>query len=176
MATNFFEGYEAFIEERRRRREEEQRRQEAEQQKLDEQARRAKIRKRLESERDKADAALTRLTVDAAKNPDRYPEGAYESARDELVAERDRARSALAELDAEESRPKVEDLRPIVVGLLDECDTLTVKERNMLLRRLLRRVALVKDADGADAVELHPVWEPDPWATAEEQRLAELAA
>ncbi|MEV7774423.1 hypothetical protein [Kitasatospora sp. NPDC086791] len=55
------------------------------------------------------------------------------------------------------------DVRPLVVGLMAEWDTLLVEERNAIIRKLIRRVALVRKSEDEVVVGIHPVWMPDPW-------------
>ncbi|MBB5121149.1 hypothetical protein AF335_01870 [Streptomyces eurocidicus] len=100
---------------------------------------------------------------------DDYPEGAYEAARDRIKQQSDTAEALLAKVAAVEATPDVTDYQPLIVGLLDEWETLTAGERNGILRQLLRRVAVYRvqregKVRAASRLELHPVWEPDPWA------------
>jgi hypothetical protein len=64
-----------------------------------------------------------------------------------------------------ESTPRRDDYAPLLLGLMDAWDEMHSSEKNALLKQVLRRVALVK-TDGAADIEIHPVWEPDPWAEA----------
>ncbi len=128
----------------------------------------ARERARLGAEIAKFDAGLARLQADRAVNPDDYPPGAYEAARDRIKAQRATAAAALDRVAEVETAPDRTDYEPLVVGLLAEWETLTVAERNGILRQLLRRVVVYRVDRGIgrrarSRVEVHPVWEPDPW-------------
>ncbi|QHF97904.1 hypothetical protein DEH18_33275 [Streptomyces sp. NHF165] len=127
-------------------------------------ARRKAARTRLEADRDRADAAISRLMTDRARAPELYPEEAYARAVSDLRRDRDKALEGLAAIEREEAQPTVEKFRPVVVSLLDEWETITTREKNAILRTVIRRVAIFPDAGGAHRFEIHPVWEPDPWA------------
>ncbi|KIZ15365.1 hypothetical protein SNA_27825 [Streptomyces natalensis ATCC 27448] len=71
----------------------------------------------------------------------------------------------LAKLQEVEQQPMREEFYPVVAGLLEEWDTLLATEKNNLLRKLLRRVALTGTGRGSESIDFHPVWEPNPWAT-----------
>ncbi|MCM2420274.1 recombinase family protein [Streptomyces sp. RKAG293] len=131
-----------------------------------ERARVLKQRGLMQAEHAKYVEALTRLAMDNAVNPEKYPEGTYEAARDRLMALRDKARGNLAKLAVVDDQPSAEDFRPLAVGLVEEWETLLVVERNAILRQLMHRVVLTRHGSGADNVtmEIQPVWEPDPWA------------
>ncbi|MGW1770673.1 recombinase family protein [Streptomyces sp. NPDC002104] len=133
-------------------------------------ARRSAQRVKLQAEHTKLEEALKRLAMDNALNPDKYPEGVYEGARDQFVAERDAVTASISKLvPSEQTGPGIETFRPIMVGLLDEWDTLLTIERNAIIRQLVRRVVLTSSGVGAAAVTVtvHPVWEADPWAPKE---------
>ncbi|MFF2807467.1 recombinase family protein [Streptomyces sp. NPDC058000] len=135
----------------------------------DDRARAARERARVQAEHAKGEASLTRLAVDAAKNPDKYPSGVFEAARDELVAERDQLSERISTLIEVEEMPEAEDYLPLVVGVLDEWETLTVAERNLILRKLIRRIVLHQPKrPGPVTVAIVPVWEE---ARPPEQRL-----
>ncbi|MFH8345045.1 recombinase family protein [Streptomyces sp. NPDC018045] len=142
----------------------------AEQEQRDLEAERTRVlrqRVKLQAEHAKYIDALKRLAVDNALNPEKYPEGTYEDARDTLVAQRDAIKRDLDKVAVIEELPSVEDFRPIAVGLIEEWDTLLTAERNAIIRQLIRRVALVRNGEhGEDGlIEVHPVWEPDPWTS-----------
>ncbi|WP_328678391.1 recombinase family protein [Streptomyces sp. NBC_00343] len=134
--------------------------------------RQARERVRLEAEHTRATNALTNLAVDRAKNPEAYPEGVFEGARTVLVQQKAAAAEALETLAAIEATPVRADLIPLAVGLLAEWDTFQPAEKNGILRSLIRRVALTRGAkgkkgaegSGMTTIDVHPVWEPDPWA------------
>lgn len=52
----------------------------------------------------------------------------------------------------------------IIVGLAQEWDTLLNAEKNSLLKQLVCRVTFLRQEEAPVAVEVHPLWEPDPWA------------
>ncbi|MFI9624519.1 hypothetical protein [Streptomyces sp. NPDC052042] len=112
---------------------------------------------------------LARLQADRAVNPDDYPPGVYEAARDRIKAQRKTVEQLLARTAVIEATPDVSDYEPLIVGLLDEWDTINPGERNGILRQLLRRVAVHRvEREGykraTNRIEFHPVWEPGPWA------------
>ncbi|WP_435834310.1 recombinase family protein [Streptomyces catenulae] len=126
----------------------------------DDRARAARERARVQNEHAKVEASLTRLAIDAAKDPDKYPDGVFEAARDELVAERDALAERISALVEVEEMPEAEDYLPLVVGVLDEWDTLTVAERNLILRKLIGRIVLHQpERPGPIRIEIIPVWE-----------------
>ncbi|MFC8925260.1 recombinase family protein [Streptomyces albidoflavus] len=136
---------------------------------------RADRRRTLERSKADAEAALARLMVDRAKNPDLYPEAVFRAAKKEIDADVERAVEALGQLDREEtSRPTAEDLRPVVVGLLLEWETFPGAAKNAILKQLVRRVVIAPRGEG-DArhydYEVHPVWEPDPWSDQEKAQV-----
>ncbi|MDJ1131757.1 recombinase family protein [Streptomyces iconiensis] len=140
---------------------------------LDERARARKARAKLQAEGEQYDAGLRRLAVDNAMTPEKYPEGVFEAARDELQKKRARVDEALSQLVEVEEAPHRADFDLLVVGMVEEWPTLLTAERNAMLKQLIRRVALVRLRDdegvpirgqaGVD-VQIHPVWKPDPWA------------
>lgn len=141
------------------------------------------VRTRVRDQLGRAERGLATLVKSAALDPELYPPEAFVAARDELIGERDRARARLAELEEAEALPGVATLRPVAVGLLAEWDTLMPAARNAILRRLVRRVVV----DGQrhahtrygwawQRAEVHPAWEPDPWAPAAVGDVAVVAA
>ncbi|MET7811745.1 recombinase family protein [Streptomyces sp. NPDC005395] len=135
-------------------------------------ARQARERARLEAEHTRITNALTNLAVDRAKNPESYPDGVFERAREVLVQQKAAAAEALEALAAIEAAPVKADLVPLAVGLLAEWDTFQPAEKNGILRSLIRRVVITRGAKGTrgkrgsglTTIAIHPVWEPDPWA------------
>ncbi|MFB7914667.1 hypothetical protein [Streptomyces sp. NPDC056061] len=49
------------------------------------------------------------------------------------------------------------------MALLDTCTEMHDSEKNSMLKQVIRRIVLVR-TDGTAKVEIHPVWEPAPWA------------
>ncbi|KUN96165.1 recombinase family protein [Streptomyces caeruleatus] len=135
-------------------------------------AREERERARLEGEHTRLTNALTNLAVDRAMNPESYPEGVFEAARERIVKQKQAVAEALEALAAVEATPERAALMPLAVGLLEEWETFEAPETNGILRSLVRRVALTRGAKGKKGVEgsgetrieVHPVWEPDPWA------------
>ncbi|SCF66788.1 hypothetical protein [Streptomyces sp. Ncost-T10-10d] len=112
---------------------------------------------------------MARLQADRAVNPGDYPSGVYEAARDRIKTQREAAEHLLAESAVIEATPDVSDYEPLIVGLLDEWETINDGERSGILRQLLRRVAVYRAeregyARATTRIEFHLVWEPDPWA------------
>ncbi|MFJ8899993.1 recombinase family protein [Streptomyces sp. NPDC102370] len=122
----------------------------------------ARERARLQAEADKLAQALTNLRADRAANPDDYGPGEYEAVRDRIREQQRATTAALERVAAVESTPHRADYRPVIVGMLEEWQTLNERERNHIYRQIIRRVAVTKK-DGVLHVEVHPVWEPDPW-------------
>nr|WTA00789.1 hypothetical protein OH820_11640 [Streptomyces sp. NBC_00857] len=121
-------------------------------------------RRQLEEDYKAAETAMTRLVVDSAKNPTKYPEAAFDAARDEIQGDLDRIMVELAEATEAASEPEVSDFVPVLVGLDEEWDTFTTPERNAILRQCARRIVIQRDGKSAPKVDVHPFWEPDPWA------------
>lgn len=128
-------------------------------------------RARVQAELAKIDAALDRLTTDHVLDPDKYPADTFARVRDQLLGRKGALVQDLQAVAADESTPDRADFRPLVVGLLAEWDTITSAEINAILRQVIRRVVITstKSSEGARwrldlSYEIHPVWEPDPWA------------
>ncbi|MFD5057395.1 recombinase family protein [Streptomyces sp. NPDC058394] len=133
----------------------------------DEQAAHARARARSQAEVDKQRAALARLRADHAADPDDYGPGEYEAAADLIRAKRAAAQAELDNLPAEiEPLPDRAEFMPLIYGVVEEWEALSIRERNGLLRRLLRRVVLIRHGSASADVEIvmHPRWEPDAWA------------
>ncbi|MFD4371536.1 recombinase family protein [Streptomyces sp. NPDC058527] len=126
----------------------------------------------LQRELTKIEGAIDRLIEDNAMDPDKYPGDSFARVRDKLVGRKGSLVADLNKLgkeDEQEEAPRREDFRPLVVGLLAEWKLLNAVEANALLRQVIRRVALYdhRSPEGylrGVTVEVHPVWEPDPWA------------
>ncbi|GHC44210.1 MULTISPECIES: recombinase family protein [Streptomyces rochei group] len=134
-----------------------------------EQANHARARVTAQTEIDKQRAALARLRADYNANPDDYGPGEYEDAVAEIRKKRQAAEETLAALPAEvEKLPDRAEYIPLVLSVIDAWEHMTDAEINALLRKLIRRVALIRHGAGSDGctVEVHPVWEPDPWPPA----------
>lgn len=133
----------------------------------DERARAARERAHLQGELAKIEAALDRLVTDYALDPDKYPADSYVRVRDQLTAKKASLTADMSKLAEVEQAPDRTDYTPIAVGLVEEWDTLLTVEKNALLRQLVRRVVCTRDGRGSHRtrIDVHPVWEPDPWAT-----------
>ncbi|MEU6014434.1 hypothetical protein ABZ826_10360 [Streptomyces sp. NPDC047515] len=131
-------------------------------------ARAACERARLQGELVKLQDGLARLRADRAVSPGGCLPGVYEAARDRIKAQRETAEQLLTKSAVIEATPDVSDYEPLIVGLLDEWDTINPSERSGALRQLLRRVAVYRVeregyARATSRIEFHPVCEPDPW-------------
>lgn len=138
----------------------------------DERAVAARERARLQAEADKLSQALVNLRTDRAMNPDDYGPGEYEAARDRIRTQQAANRAAMERVAAIESTPHRADYEPLIVGLVAEWKTLDERERNAILKQLIRRVVVTRVEGGGGTVTVHPVWEADPWADAVEQAAA----
>ncbi|MER8042554.1 recombinase family protein [Streptomyces sp. NPDC094032] len=126
----------------------------------------------LQRELVRIDAALDRLIEENALEPDKYPGDSFARVRDKLLARKGALTIDLNKTkgtEEQEAMPTKKDVRPIVVGLLAEWDLLTAVEVNALLQQVIRRVTLLdhRSPEGylrGVAVDVHPLWEPDPWA------------
>ncbi|MFK0069714.1 recombinase family protein [Streptomyces sp. NPDC091046] len=122
----------------------------------------ARERVRLQAEADKFAAALVNLRVDRAANPDDYGPGEYEAARDAIRKQQEANTAAMERVATVEATPDRADYEPLIVGVLPEWKSFDERERNSFYKQLIRRVVVSKE-DGALRVEVHPMWEPDPW-------------
>ncbi|MDT9692502.1 recombinase family protein [Streptomyces sp. P9(2023)] len=123
----------------------------------------ARERARLEGEAAKQKKALANLRVDRAMNPDDYGPGEYEDAVARIRQQQAATTAALEWVSVVGPRPRQADYEPVIVGLVEKWELLNEGEKNGMLKQLVRRVALVRQEKGF-RVEVHPMWEPDPWA------------
>ncbi|MEV2203772.1 recombinase family protein [Streptomyces fradiae] len=130
-----------------------------------EQAASMAARARAQAEVDRQRQALARLRADHAANPDDYGPGEYEEAADLIRKKRAEAEAVLDSIPEAEPLPDRSEFAPLVVGTVAEWETLDTRGRNMILRKLIRRVAITRNGPGTEnhKIEIHPVWEPDPW-------------
>jgi DNA invertase Pin-like site-specific DNA recombinase len=141
-------------------------------QQRDDRAEASKERARLQGEHTRLTNALTNLAVDRATNPEAYPEGVFEAARERILKQKQAVTEALEAAAHVEAQPQRSALIPLAVGLLEEWDTFEAPETNGILRSLIRRVVVTRGATGRKGlegsgqtkIEIHPLWEPDPWA------------
>ncbi|MFE7017652.1 recombinase family protein [Streptomyces sp. NPDC057651] len=131
----------------------------------DEQAASMRARARAQADVDKQRQALARLRADRAANPDDFGPGEYEEAADLIRSKRAEAQALLDSIPETEPLPDRAEFVPLVVGTREEWHTLDTRGRNMILRKLIRRVALIRHGVGSENVEIqiHPLWKPDPW-------------
>lgn len=130
---------------------------------IDQRAAAARERARLEAEAVKQKKALANLRADRAMNPDDYEEGEYEDAVARIRQQQEATTAALERVSVVELTPRQSDYEPVIVGLAEEWELLNSAEKNGMLKQLVRRVALVRKGRGF-GIEVHPMWEPDPWA------------
>ncbi|MGW3511216.1 recombinase family protein [Streptomyces sp. NPDC000994] len=133
---------------------------------VDERALAARDRARLQVEADKLSAALVNLRVDRAANPDEYGPGEYEAARDRIREQQRANTAAMERLAVVETTPHRADYQRVMLDLNDAWDHMNPQELNSLLRQIARRVVVTREGRGSDRtrVDVHPIWEPDPWA------------
>jgi DNA invertase Pin-like site-specific DNA recombinase len=131
----------------------------------DHQAENMRARARAQAEVDKQRQALARLRADHAANPDDYGEGEYEEAAALIRRKRDDAKALLDSIPEIEPLPDRAEFSPLIVGLVEEWESFDERERNIMLRKLIRRVVLTRNGVGYEnvAITVHPRWEPDPW-------------
>ncbi|APD18506.1 integrase [Streptomyces phage Ididsumtinwong] len=136
----------------------------------DAEARANLARARLTAELTKLEKAIDRLVTNHALNPDMYPNDSFGRVRNELVEQRQKVAEQIKKLTTETARmPTKEEIRPLMVGLMEEWETFDNEELNAMLRQVIRRVAcevhgVYRKEKQTIEYEVHPVWEPDPWA------------
>ncbi|MCA1218871.1 recombinase family protein [Streptomyces sp. 8L] len=130
-----------------------------------EQAANLTARARAQADVDKQRQALARLRAEHAANPEDFGAGEYEEAAELIRAKRAEAQQLLDSIPEVEPLPDRGEFVPLVVGTVEEWPTLKTRERNMILRQLIRRVAIVRHGPGPEnhEIHVHPMWEPDPW-------------
>lgn len=126
-------------------------------------ARAARERARLEAEAVKLANGLTNLRADRAMNPDEYGPGEYEAARDRIRQQQKANDAALERVSVAETEPHRTDYAPLLIDLCDAWHDMADAEKNALLKQVVRRIVVAR-TDGEATIEVHPVWEPDPWA------------
>ncbi|MFK0180039.1 recombinase family protein [Streptomyces xanthochromogenes] len=122
-------------------------------------------RARLTKEHAQWQAALTRLVTDYAVHPERYPEEAYDAARKNIEAERDKVLAQLSDIEEEREEDEVptqQDFKPLVVGVLPEWPTYTALSRNLILRKVLRYVVVwPRPSRYETRCRAVPIWAPE---------------
>ncbi|MGW1158472.1 recombinase family protein [Streptomyces sp. NPDC002513] len=110
--------------------------------------------------------ALGRLTTDYALNPDRYPADAYDQAVKKLEADRKKVLTELAQYEEEKPKKTLADFQPLAADLLaqwEEPHLLTIVQKNLLLRQLMRYVwVLPRPSRYQAAARVIPVWKDEP--------------
>ena len=131
----------------------------------DRQAANMRARARAQAEVDRQRQALARLRADHMASPDDYGPGEYDQAADLIRRRRDEAQATLDSIPEIEPLPDRAEFASLIVGVVPEWKSFDDRERNNFYRQLIRRVALTRTGIGYDAVriEVHPMWEPDPW-------------
>lgn len=127
----------------------------------------ARERARLEDELAKVTSALGRLAADRAIDPDAMTPEVYTAAL-RRIAEREAAiRSALDRTVVAEAAPARSDYGPLLAVVADSWDGATPREMNAMLRTVIRRVVVHRverlGARASARIEVHPMWDPDPW-------------
>ncbi|MFJ5063729.1 hypothetical protein ACIP96_30475 [Streptomyces nigra] len=117
----------------------------------DERADAVRERARLEGEHTRLTTALTNLAVDRATNPEAYPEGVFEAARERILKQKAAVTEALETAAQIEAQPQGSALVPLAVGLLDGWETFPAPETNGILRMLVRRVVVTRGAEDVKA-------------------------
>ncbi|MFE4059498.1 recombinase family protein [Streptomyces sp. NPDC059096] len=117
----------------------------------------------------KLDGAIDRLIEENAFNPKKYPGDAFERVKGKFLDRKGVLIKQLTDLGEVETTPVREDFTELIVGLLAEWKTFQPIERNAMLLQIVRRVVCydTRDEDGkllSVRTEIHPVYEPDPWA------------
>lgn len=117
----------------------------------------------LEAEAARHERALARLVAREALEEE-VPAEVWAEAKAALVGQLRAVRSSLAR-EEHRGNTKIEDIRPVVRGLLDEWDTLPPNRVRDVLASLVSVVVVWRaDADGQrlDQARVFPAWEP-PW-------------
>ncbi|MGW9041215.1 recombinase family protein [Streptomyces lydicus] len=128
-----------------------------------------RTRARINAELKKIDAAIDRLVEENAMDPEKYPGDSFTRVRDKFLGTKGALVKQLNELAEVETTPARETFQELIVGLLAEWDTFEPIEKNAMLQKAIRRVVCydIRDDDGtllSVRTEIHPLWEPDPWA------------
>ncbi|WP_019054986.1 recombinase family protein [Streptomyces prunicolor] len=115
------------------------------------------------------DAAIDRLVEENALNPNKYPGDSFERVKNKFLGSKGKLLKQLGDLGEAVVTPVREDFQELIVGLLAEWESFKPIEKNAMLLQIVRRVVCydIRDAEGkllSVRTEIHPVWEPDPWA------------
>jgi DNA invertase Pin-like site-specific DNA recombinase len=124
-----------------------------------------------------AERELVRLARERARGDGDIPDGAWKLAAAEARADRDAAAAEMEALRTRERQMEASrDVPRLLPSLLADWDTLPPGALNAILRKLARRIVVHRDGERARdgkghwlpmpvRIEIHPVWEPDPWET-----------
>lgn len=117
---------------------------------------------RLTREMTRLEAALTRLTRQVAEGL--VPLQAYTATRDSLLHDLTTVTTELQKVQ-DEAAALTQPIPRLVLDLTRDWDRLDVLGQREVLAAVVRRVAIRSRRDPADGprVQVHPVWEPDPW-------------
>jgi hypothetical protein len=135
---------------------------------VDTRARARTDRDRLQAEHDRLAAALTTLRTQRAMDPDDWGPGEYEAARDRIRDQQATVTAALNAAAEQAAAPLADDYQVQMLSLLTVWKAASAAEKNRLLRTVVRRVVCTREGRGSarTRVDVHPIWEPDPWGTA----------
>lgn len=135
---------------------------------VDDRARARAEVERLQAESARHAAALANLRVQRATDPDDWGPGEYEAARDRIRQQQAAVTAALNAAAEQAAQPQAVDYAPLLLSIADGWIAMEPGERNAILRKLVRRVTCTRQAHRSRTVhiEIHPLWEPDPWETA----------
>lgn len=135
---------------------------------IDDRARARADVERLQAEAARLAAALATLRVQRATDPDDWGPGEYETARDRIRQQQAAVTAALNAAAEQAAQPQAVDYAPLLLPIADGWPAMNEGERNAILRKLIRRVVCTREAHRSRTVriEIHPLWEPDPWETA----------
>lgn len=122
-------------------------------------------RDRLQAESDRITRALTTLRTQRAVDPDDWGPGEYEAARDRIREQQATVTAALTAAAEQATAPVITDYHEQMLALLTAWRVAEAAERNRLLRTVMRRVVCTRRGRGSARIDVHPVWEPDPWET-----------
>ncbi|MFC8584186.1 recombinase family protein [Streptomyces sp. NPDC057217] len=135
-----------------------------------EQAARTRARVAAQADVDRQRAALARLRAEHAESPEDWGPGEYEDAVDVIRKKRAEAQAVLDTLPDDEPLPDRVKVEALIASTAEGWEVLDTRQRNALLRQVIRRVVLTRTGPGEAAITVHPVWEPDPWTPKKKPR------
>ncbi|RSS59542.1 recombinase family protein [Streptomyces sp. WAC01280] len=131
---------------------------------IDDQAARARARVSAQADVDRHRAALARLRAEHAELPEDWGPGEYEDAVDVIRKKRAEAQSILDNLPDADPAPDRAEAQQLIASTAEAWPALDDRQKNALLRQMIRRVVLTRTGRGTADIEVHPLWEPDPWS------------